>query len=96
MLDENGFNMLGPLFGRLLDCYEVQTWGTVFVMNFDQSFQSNLLNDLVSRLLRDTEDLAHFVQTWTGKYDSSIVTSYWFGREHMINDKPTLSAYTKL
>ena len=71
-------------------------WSTVFVMNFDQNFQSNLLNDIVSRRFRDAEDLVHFVQTRTGKYDSSIITSYWLGREHMINDKPTLSAYVKL
>ena len=64
-------------------------------MNFDQNFQSNLLNDIVSRRFSDAEDLVHFVQTRTGKYDSSIITSYWLGREHMINDKPTLSAYVK-
>ena len=64
-------------------------------MNFDQSFQSNLLNDVVSRRFSDAEDLVHFVQTRTGKYDSSIITSYWLGLEHMINDKPTLSAYIK-
>ena len=96
MLDENGVNMLGPLLCRLLDCYEVQTWSTVFVMNFDQNFQSNLINDVVSRRFSDAEDLVHFVQARTGKYDSSIITSYWLGREHMINDKPTLSAYIKL
>ena len=65
-------------------------------MNFDQNFQSNLLNDVVSRLFSDAEDLVHFVQARTGKYDNSIITSYWLGREHMINDKPTLSAYVKL
>ena len=65
-------------------------------MNFDQKFQSNLLNDVVSRRFSDAEDLVHFVQTRTGKYDSSIITSYWLGREHMITDKTTLSAYVKL
>ena len=64
-------------------------------MNFDQNFQSNLLNDAVSRRFSDAEDLVHFVQTRTGKYDSSIITSYWLGLEHMINDKTTLSAYIK-
>ena len=64
-------------------------------MNFDQNFQSNLLNDVVSRRFSDAEDLVHFVQTRTGKYDSSIITSYWLGREHMINDKTTLIAYVK-
>lgn len=65
-------------------------------MNFDQNFQSNLLNDVLSHRFSNAEDLVHFVQTRTGKYDSSIVTSYWSGREHMINDKTTLSAYVKL
>ena len=65
-------------------------------MNFDQNFQSNLLDDVLSRRLNYAGDLVHFVQTRTGKYDSSIITSYWLGREHMINDKPTLSAYVKL
>ena len=64
-------------------------------MNSDHSFQSNLLN-VVSRHFSDAEDLVNFVQTRTGKYDSSIITLYWLGREHMINDKPTLSAYVKL
>ena len=65
-------------------------------MNSDHNSQSNLLNDVVSRRFSDAEDLVHFVQTRTGKYDSSIVTSYWSGREHMINDKTTLGAYVKL
>ena len=65
-------------------------------MNFDQSFQLNLLNDVVSRRFSDADDLVHFVQTRIGKYDRGIITSYWLGREHMINDKPTLRAYIKL
>ena len=65
-------------------------------MNFDQNFQSNLLNEVLSSRFSDVEDLVHFVQTRTGKYDSSIITSYWLGREHMITDKTTLSAYVKL
>ena len=48
-------------------------------MNFDQNFQSNLLNDVVSRRFSDAEDLVHFVQTRTGKYDSSRITLYWSG-----------------
>ena len=64
-------------------------------MNLDQNFQSNLLNYVLSRRFSDIEDLVDFVQTRTGKYDSSIITTYWLGREHMINDKPTLSAYIK-
>ncbi len=65
-------------------------------MNSEHNFQSNLLNDVVSRRFSDAEDLVHFVKTRTDKYDSSIITSYLLGREHMINDKPTLSAYVKL
>ena len=34
-------------------------------MNFDQNFQSNLLNDIVSRRFSNAEDLVHFVQTRT-------------------------------
>ena len=64
-------------------------------MNLDQNFQSNLLNDVLSRRFSDIEDLVHFVQTKTGKYDSIIIASYWLGQEHMINDKTTLSAYVK-
>ena len=65
-------------------------------MNFDQNFQSNLSNDVVNRRFSDAEDLVHFVQTRTGKYDSSIIASYWLDREYMINDKPTVSTYVKL
>ena len=65
-------------------------------MNFDHNFQSNLLNDVLGRRFSDAEDLVHFVQTRTGKYDSNIITSYWLGREHMINYKTILSAYVKL
>lgn len=64
-------------------------------MNYDQNFQSNLLNDVLSQRFSDTEAVVDFVQTRTGKYDSSIITSYWLGQEHMINDKTTLSAYVK-
>jgi len=64
-------------------------------MNFDQNFQSNLLNDVISQRFSDAEDLVYFVQTRTGNYDSSIVTSYWSGREHMIKDKATLAKYIK-
>ena len=81
--------MLGP--------YSVASWTATkskleacLCHEFDQNFQSNLLNDVVSRRFNDAEDLVHFVQTRTGKYDNSIITSYWLGREHMINDRPTL------
>ena len=52
-------------------------------MNFDQNFQSNLLNDVVSHRFSDAEDLVHFVQARTGKYDSSIINSYWLGLTNM-------------
>ena len=64
-------------------------------MNLDQNFQSNLLNDVLSRRFSDIEDLVHFVQTKTGTYDSIIIASYWLDQEHIINDKTTLSAYVK-
>ena len=64
-------------------------------MNFDQNFQSKLLNDVLNHRFSDAEDLVHYVQNRTGKYDGSIVTSYWLGQEHMINDKTTLSEYIK-
>jgi len=64
-------------------------------MNSVQNFQSNLFNDVLSRGFSDIEDLVHFVQTRTGKYDSIIIASYWLDQEHIINDKTTLSAYVK-
>ena len=64
-------------------------------MNLDQNFQSNLLNDVLSRRFSDIEDLVDFVQTKTGKYDGIIIASYWLDQEHMSNDKTTLSAYVK-
>ena len=64
-------------------------------MNFDQNFQSNLLNDVLGHRFSDIEDVVDFVQTRIGKYDSGIIASYWLGQEHMINDKTTLSAYIK-
>ena len=64
-------------------------------MNFDQNFQSNLLNDVLSPFFSDIEYLVHFVQTRTGKYGRIIIASYWLDQEHMINDKTTLSAYVK-
>ena len=64
-------------------------------MNLDQIFQSNLLNDVLSRRFSDIEDLVDFVQTKTGKYDSINIASYWLDQEHMSNDKTTLSAYVK-
>ena len=62
-------------------------------MKFDKEFQLKLLNNVVSQRFSDPEDLVHFVQNSTGKLDYSIVTSYWLGQEHMINDKSSLRAY---
>lgn len=64
-------------------------------MNYDQNFHSNLLNDVLNHRFSDTEDVVDFVQTRTGKYESSTITSFWLGQEHMINDKTTLRAYVK-
>ena len=65
-------------------------------MTFGQGFQSKLLNDVLSHRFSDADDLVYYVQTRTGKFGSSIVTSYWLGRDHMINDELTLLEYIKL
>ena len=55
-------------------------------MMFDQGFQSKLLYDVLSQRFGDADDLVNYVQTRTGKFDSSIVTSYWLGRDHTANN----------
>ena len=55
-------------------------------MTFDQNFQSKLLNDVLSHRFSDADELVYYVQTRTGKLDSSIVTSYWLGRDHTANN----------
>ena len=62
-------------------------------MMFDRNYQLKLLNDVLNQRFSDADDLVNFVQNRTGKIDSSIITSYWLGQEHLINDKISLRAY---
>ena len=62
-------------------------------MMFDRDYQLKLLNDVLNQRFSDAEDLVNFVQNRTGKIDSSIITSYWLGQEHLINDTISLRAY---
>ena len=62
-------------------------------MMFDRDYQLKLLNDVLNQRFSDADDLVNFVQNRTGKIDSSIITSYWLGHEHLINDKISLRAY---
>ena len=51
--------------------------------------------DVISQHFDEADDLVKFVQSRTGKLDSSVITSYWLGREHMLRDKATLAVYIK-
>ena len=62
-------------------------------MMFDRDYQLKLLNDVLNQRFSDADDLVKFVQNRTGKIDSSIITSYWLGQEHLINDTISLRAY---
>ena len=62
-------------------------------MMFDRHYQLKLLNDVLNQRFSDADDLVNFVQNRTGKIDSSIITSYWLGQEHLINDTISLRAY---
>ena len=62
-------------------------------MMLDRDYQLKLLNDVLNQRFSDADDLVNFVQNRTGKIDSSIITSYWLGQEHLINDNPSLRAY---
>ena len=62
-------------------------------MKFDQNYQLKLLSDVLNQCFSDATDLVNFVQNRTGKIDISIITSYWLGQEHLINDKTSLRAY---
>ena len=64
-------------------------------MMFDQGFQSKLLNDVLSHRFSDANDLVDYVYTRAGKLDHDIVTSYWLGIDHMINDEQVLLEYIK-
>ncbi len=62
-------------------------------MMFDRDYQLKLLNDVLNQRFSDADDLVNFIQNRTGKIDSSIITSYWLGQEHLINDTISLRAY---
>ena len=62
-------------------------------MMFDRDYQLKLLNDVLNQRFSDADDLVNFVQIRTGKIDGSIITSYWLGKEQLINDKISLRAY---
>ena len=59
-------------------------------MNLDQKFQSKLLLDVVSQHFDEADDLVRFIQNRIGKLDSSIITSYWQGQEHMLKEQAAL------
>ena len=61
----------------------------------DQNFQDKLLMDVVSEHFDEADDLVKFVQNRTGKIDVSVITSYWFGLEHMLKDRAALAKYIK-
>ena len=52
--------------------------------------------DVISQHFDDANDLVRYVQNRTGKLDSSIITSYWLGQEHMLRDKTELAKYIKI
>ena len=51
--------------------------------------------DVISQQFDEADDLVRYVQNRTGKLDSSIITSYWLGQEHMLRDKTALAKYIK-
>ena len=62
-------------------------------MMFDGNYQLKLLNEFLNKRFSDACELVNLVQNRTSKIDSSIITSYWLGQEHLINDKTSLRAY---
>ena len=61
----------------------------------DQNFQIKLLMDVISQHFDEADDLVRYVQNRTGKLDGSVISSYWLGQEHMLEDKATLAKYIK-
>ena len=61
----------------------------------DKNFQNKLLMDVICEHFDDANDLVRYVQNRTGKLDSSTITSYWLGQEHMLRDKTALAKYIK-
>ena len=64
-------------------------------MKLDQKFQNKLLLDVISQHFDEAYDLVRYVQNRTGKLDSSVITTYWLGQEHMLRDKTALAKYIK-
>ena len=62
-------------------------------MMFDRDYQLKLLNDILNQHFSDADDVVNSIQSRSGKIDSNIITSYWLGHEHLINDKISLRAY---
>ena len=61
----------------------------------DQNFQNKLLLDVISQHFDEADDLVRYVQNRTGKSDSSVISSYWHGQEHMLHDKVALTKHIK-
>ena len=61
----------------------------------DQNLQNKLLMDVISQHFDEADDLVRYVQNRTGKLDGSVISSYWLGQEHMLEDKATLAKYIK-
>ena len=61
----------------------------------DQNFQNKLLLDVISQHYDEADDLVRYVQNRIGKIDSSVITSYWLGQEHMLRDRTELAKYIK-
>lgn len=51
--------------------------------------------DVISQHFDEADDLVRYVQNRTGKLDSSVITTYWLGQEHMLRDKTSLAKYIK-
>ena len=64
-------------------------------MDLGEQFQKNLLIDVISQHFSEADELVSFVQKRTGKFDTSIITSYWLGQEHMLKDRIFLAKYLK-
>ena len=64
-------------------------------MKLDQKFQNKLLLDVMSQHFDEADDLVRFIQNRIGKLDSSIITSYWQGQEHMLEEQGALKKYIK-
>lgn len=51
--------------------------------------------DVISQHFDEADDLVRYVQKRIGKLDSSVITSYWLGQEHMLRDKTALANYIR-